>query len=201
MSLIKGLLLVGGVVIALGAGHSSASQSLAYNLDTKRQLGQLVQESNKVQSKVSKPCQLVRLRLEAQSQKSQLIGRDRSDTYDQVASRVSDLSNRLAASGVDNAELKSKIDELYTQISDYKKNLVDYTSALDLAATKACDTKAELMQQIEITKNARVKLEAVANSTDELLRGSILRTISNIDPDQGDLPDTNNSKNGANNDN
>lgn len=196
--LIMSLLLVSS--FAVTTAGASAPTRLALSDQTLSKLDASNKQQQKLESRAELPCQIVRIRLQSQSDRASLIRIDRVDRYEKISSRLENLVERLQVSKMQSGDLPQSITTLRVRINSFQTASTTYESSLRTAASSACTVEIEQLEtMVETARDDQKNLIIAASNVDSAINNQVIKsletfTIINI----GDTVDTNQAKTGKN---
>ncbi|MBP6880901.1 hypothetical protein KBC31_04720 [Candidatus Saccharibacteria bacterium] len=193
-------LLMISLLLVVGLAASPADASGPTRLALSGQTLSKLQASNKQQQKLEDraelPCQIVRIRLQSQSDRASLIRLDRVERYERISSRLENLVERLQVSKMQIGELPQTISVLRTRINSFQTASTTYESSLRTAAGSACTVEVDQLESmVETARNDQKNLIVAASNVDTAINNQVVKnletfTLTNIN----DTVDTNKQK-------
>lgn len=174
--LVISFILVSGLTI--GSAGASTSTRLALSDQTLSKLEASSKQQQKLEGRAELPCQIVRIRLQSQSDRAGLIRTDRVDRYEKISSRLENLVERLQVSKMQTGELPQSITALRARISSFQTASTTYESSLRTAASSACTVEIDQLESmVEAARDDQKNLIIAASNVDSAINNQVIKSL------------------------
>lgn len=182
------LFVSGGVLAQSGVGNNE--QIASANTDESDQRlqsrKQQIEEKRRaleerLQNRSARKCELVKVRLESQRDKTTEIRVHRKTRYQHIVDRLNAMADRLDRQDIDSASLRSAITELTELIATFDAGFAEYEASLQAVINEICsDDKLTDRQSLRQARQLLASLRSNAESIHTFFREDLKPLLAEI---------------------